>query len=407
MNVDYYYVLLPLAMILLLSKFLTAGCRRIGLPQVVGMLIAGLLISLIKFIPSQNILNASSLEGLGFLAKIGVILIMFSAGLETDVKQIKAVGVPAIVITAFGVIVPLGLGFVVATLFNGGFSELGENVYSNLFYGVILTATSVSVTVSTLKEMGKLSGKVGSTVVSAAILDDVIGIIVLSLVLSLSQSGSGENAVIVLVKTILFFIAAFTIGTLLKKAFDALDKRYPHHRRIPIWGLAMCFFFAYSAEKFFGVADITGAFVAGLMLAKNKDAEYIDRKSDILSYMIFTPVFFANIGINTSFSGIDASFVWFGLAYVATALVSKVIGCGGSALALRYSVKDSLRVGIGMMARAEVMLVCAQKGVENGLVHQEIMPFIVLIIILSSFLTPIILKLSYKKEELPSPSIVA
>ncbi len=371
------------------------------------MLVAGLLISLIKFIPSQNILNASSLEGLGFLAKIGVILIMFSAGLETDVKQIKAVGVPAIVITAFGVIVPLGLGFVVATLFNGGFSELGENVYSNLFYGVILTATSVSVTVSTLKEMGKLSGKVGSTVVSAAILDDVIGIIVLSLVLSLSQSGSGENAVIVLIKTILFFIAAFTIGTLLKKAFDALDKKYPHHRRIPIWGLAMCFFFAYSAEKFFGVADITGAFVAGLMLARNKDAEYIDRKSDILSYMIFTPVFFANIGINTSFSGIDASFVWFGLAYVATALVSKVVGCGGSALALRYSVKDSLRVGIGMMARAEVMLVCAQKGVENGLVHQEIMPFIVLIIILSSFLTPIILKLSYKKEELPSPSIVA
>ncbi len=398
MTLNYYHVLLALAIILILSKFLTAICKKIGLPQVVGMLVAGLLVSLIKLIPNQIILDASSLSGLGFIAKIGVILIMFSAGLETNVNQIKAVGIPAVIITMFGVIVPMALGFVVATLFNGGFENIAQNVYSNLFYGVILTATSVSVTVSTLKELGKLSGKVGSTIVSAAILDDIIGIIVLSLVLSLSSSGSASDAVFVLVKTVLFFIAAFTIGTLIKKIFDLLDKKYFHHRRIPIWSIAVCFFFSYAAEKFFGVADITGAFVAGLTLAKNKDAEYIDRKSDILSYMIFTPVFFANIGINTSFSGINSTFVWFGLAYVLTALVSKVIGCGGSALLFRYSLKDSFRVGLGMMARAEVMLVCAQKGVEHGLIHTEIMPFVVLIIIVSSFVTPILLKLSYRGE---------
>ncbi|NCA92503.1 cation:proton antiporter, partial [bacterium] len=144
---EYYTILLPLALILLLSKSLGIFSKKIGIPQVIGMLLAGILIGLIKLIPNQTVLSPSVLEGLSFIAKIGVVLIMFSAGLETNIKQIKATGAASVVITMFGVILPIGLGFIVATLFNGGFSNMShEKLLSNLFYGVILTATSVSVT---------------------------------------------------------------------------------------------------------------------------------------------------------------------------------------------------------------------------------------------------------------------
>lgn len=399
---EYYSVLLPLAMILVLSKLLVVMCKKFGLPGVVGMLLAGILIGLIGYIPNQNILTNVSKEGLGFISKIGVILIMFSAGLETDIGQIRKTGLPSFFITLAGVILPLSLGFVVACLFNGGFADMTRaKLLSCLFYGVILTATSVSVTVATLKELGKLNGKVGSTVVTAAILDDIIGVIILSFVVALKgDEGGSTSPWWILLLTVLFFIAAIIVGTLSKKLFAWLEKKYPHHRRVAIFSLGLCFFFAYASEKWFGVADITGAFVAGLVLARNAESSYIESKADVISYMLFAPVFFANIGINTQFDSINAGVALFGLCFIIAGLIGKVIGCGGIALACKYSFKDSLRVGIGMMARAEVALVCAQKGVEHHLIDTAIMPFILILIVVSSFITPMILKASYKNDNM-------
>lgn len=395
-----YEILLPLALILALSKILVKVCHRLGLPHVVGMLLAGVLIGFIQWIPNQSVLTGTALEGLSFLSKVGVILIMFSAGLETDIKELKKIGGPAVIITTAGVIVPMGLGFVVACLCNGGFAGMTrDTALSNLFYGVILTATSVSVTVSTLKELGKLTSKLGSTIVAAAILDDLIGIVVLSFVIGMKGGNSGAaNPVTVLVKTLLFFVAAIVFGLLVHRFFRWLDSKYPHHRLIPVLSLALCFFAAYASERWFGVADITGAFVAGLVLSRNPDAKYIDRRSDIVSYMIFTPVFFANIGITSDFSGIDANMVLFGSLFILAGMAGKVIGCSVSAFCCRFSAKDSMRIGFGMMPRAEVALVCAQKGVDSGMVHSSIMPFIVIMIVITSFLTPIILKASMKNE---------
>lgn len=428
-EIDTISLLLPLALILLLSKLLQMGCKRVKMPQVVGMLLAGIIIAFIDKIPCINLLNDSARAGIKFLAEIGVVLIMFSAGLGTNLNSIKSSGVSAIVVTSLGVIVPMGLGFLVAGLFNGfgGTITLEDGLtvsktWSNLFYGVILTATSVSVTVATLKEMHRLNGKAGTIIISAAILDDIIGVIVLSVVLSLSGAGSsGENTlgslmcsndvVAVFLNVLFFFIFTIAIGVGIHYLFKYLNKKKPHTRRLPIFGLAFCFFMAFASEKFFGVADITGAYFAGLALAgighhinpirdvlADDTSDYIERKSDVLSYMIFSPIFFANVGINADFSGLKATMIGFGCCYILAGLLGKVLGCGIGAKITGNHLKDSIRIGIGMMARAEVALICANKGIDAGLVDSGMSTFIVIMIIVSSFVTPLILKLTYKNE---------
>ena len=402
---EYFEILLPLALILLLSKVLGIVCRKIGMPQVVGMLLAGVIVGLIHYIPNQTVLTDFTDEGIGFFAKIGVILIMFSAGLETDVKLIKKTGGSAAVITVLGVVLPMAFGFIVACAFNGGFKDWSKHtVLSNLFYGVILTATSVSVTVATLKELGKLSSKVGTAIISAAIIDDIIGVIVLSLVVGISKGETGDIW-IVLLKTVAYFAAVIGIGFLVRWLFKKMEIKYPHNRRIPIFGYVLCFIFAYCAEKFFGVADITGAYFAGLVLAKTDETDYIDRKTDITTYMIFGPVFFANIGLTTSFSSINGNMIAFGVCFIVAAILGKFLGCGLGAKICGYSTSDSLKTGIGMIVRAEVALVCAQKGVENGLIDSSIMPFVLVLIVITSFAAPVLLKLIYRYDDkkLPPP----
>ncbi len=428
-EIDTISLLLPLALILLLSKLLQMGCKKIKMPQVVGMLLAGIIIAFVDKIPGLNLLDDSARAGIKFLGEIGVVLIMFSAGLGTNLNSIKSSGVSAIVVTSLGVIVPMGLGFLVAGLFNGfgGTITLEDGLtvsktWSNLFYGVILTATSVSVTVATLKEMHRLNGKAGTIIISAAILDDIIGVIVLSVVLSLSGAGSsGENTlgslmcsndvVAVFLNVLFFFIFTIVIGVGIHYLFKYLNKKKPHTRRLPIFGLAFCFFMAFASEKFFGVADITGAYFAGLALAgighhinpirdvlADDTSDYIERKSDVLSYMIFSPIFFANVGINADFSGLKATMIGFGCCYILAGLLGKVLGCGIGAKITGNHLKDSIRIGIGMMARAEVALICANKGIDAGLVDSGMSTFIVIMIIVSSFVTPLILKLTYKNE---------
>lgn len=232
---NYYEILLPLALILLLSKFMSILFKKLGLPQVVGMLLAGILLGLIKFIPGQTIFNATAMEGISFLAKIGVIFIMFSAGIETDLKQFKSTGAASVVITFFGVAFPLLFGFLVASAFNGGFHVSRSQILSNLFYGTILAATSVSITVAALKELGKLQTRVGTSIVSAAILDDIIGIVLLSLMISLDKSGNTADVWVVVAKLIAFFAMAIPMGYVALFIIRRIDLRYPHTRRIPIF----------------------------------------------------------------------------------------------------------------------------------------------------------------------------
>ena len=404
-----FEILLPLALILLLAKLMGLGSHRLGMPAVIGMLVAGILIGALQFIPWAPLKDALFSNGAQFalkiMSKIGVVLIMFSAGLETDLKKLKQTGGASVVITIFGVVVPMLFGWLVASLFFGF-----ANVLSNFFYGAILTATSVSVTVAVLKELGKLDSKVGTSIIAAAVLDDVIGIVILSLLTGFA-SGSGENtgwswfspnAPMVVIKIVIFFIGAIGLGVLLRMLFNVMERKAPHNRRVPIISLAACFFYSYLAEKIFGVADITGAYLAGILLGGTlSETPYVESKIDQMGYLFFSPIFFANIGISNIqlFSNINVQFLAFGAVFVVAALLGKLLGCGAGAKISKFNYHDSFRIGLGMMVRAEVILICTEKGVACGLVDPAVYPFIIIIILISSVLTPVLLKWSYKRED--------
>ncbi|MBQ5849229.1 MAG: cation:proton antiporter, partial [Lachnospiraceae bacterium] len=258
-----YLVFRDLAIIIVAAKVCGIMARKLHAPQVVGMIIAGLLIG-------PGVFGwVSQTEFLTEMAEIGVILLMFSAGLETDLKELVKTGPIATLIACAGVFVPLAMGTVLYMMFYGWSAVGTEEFYKAIFIGCIMTATSVSITVQTLREMGHLKGKVGTTILSAAIIDDVIGIIVLTFVIGFKNPDSNPGKVVI--NTILFFVAAIVLGFVFYKIFKVLDAKYPHTRRIPIIGLALCLISAYVAEKYFGIADITGAYVAGIMLCSIQD----------------------------------------------------------------------------------------------------------------------------------------
>lgn len=386
-----YAIFKDLAIIIIAAKFFGILARKCKAPQVVGEIIAGLIIG-----PSiLGLVNQS--DFLIEMAEIGVIILMFSAGLETDLKDLMKTGPIAALIACAGVFIPLILGALLYMAFYGFAPWGSEEFYKAVFVGTILTATSVSITVEALKEMGKLKGKVGTTILSAAIIDDVIGIIVLTFVMGFKSPDSNPASVVV--NTVLFFIFAIVVGFVCFKIFKFVDNKYPHTRRIPIAGLALCLAMAYIAEKYFGIADITGAYVAGIILCSIRDSEYIASKMDTNSYILFGPVFFASIGLKTNLESLNANILIFSIAFVAVGLIAKIIGCGLMARICKFNMSDSLKIGVGMMTRGEVALIVSQKGLSVGLLTPVYFTSVILLIIISSIATPIILKLLYARDD--------
>ena len=385
-----YSVFKDLAIIVIAAKACGILARKLKAPQVVGEIVAGLLIgpSLLGWVQQTDFLMV--------MAEVGVVLLMFSAGLETNLKELMKTGPIALVIACAGVFIPLGAGTLFYMAMYGAAPWGSEGFLKAVFVGTIMTATSVSITVQTLREMGRLKGRVGTTILSAAIIDDVIGIIVLTVVIGFKDENSRASTTII--STALFFVFALVIGYVFYRVFKKIDSLYPHTRRIPIAGLALCLGLAYIAERYFGIADITGAYVAGIILCNIQDSEYIARKMDINSYMLFGPIFFASIGLKTDIKNFSMTLLIFSIGFVLVALVAKIIGCGLVARLCRFSGKDSLKIGIGMMTRGEVALIVAQKGLSAGFLESEYFTAVILLIIVSSVVTPILLKILYHGE---------
>ena len=387
-----YHYLMDLALILLSTKLLGILTKRIQMPQVVGALVAGLILG-------PAVLNVlSETEFLTQLSELGVIVLMFSAGMGTDIQELKHSGKSGFLVALLGVIVPLILGTGLAIV--AGRTGMIETTgfLEDVFIGTILTATSVSITVETLKELGKLDTKVGNTILAAALIDDVLGLIALTVVSSLA--GGQDSILLVLVKIVLFFVFAAVASFFAHKFFCwlmALDHGR-ERKRYPVLAFVLCLVMAYCAEEFFGVADITGAYVAGLVISCTPKATYIESKFEPVSFLLLTPVFFASVGIKVEIDGMTSSLVLFSILLLIISVISKIIGCGLGAKLCRFTGKESLQVGVGMVCRGEVALIVANRGLELGVLSNVMMAPVIVTVVGGTILTPIMLKLVFRHE---------
>ena len=388
-----YEFLLIIAIILLATKILGLLSERVHMPQVVGALAAGILLgpSVLGVVSETDFLTKTS--------EIGVILLMFLAGLDTDLGELKKTGLASFVIAVIGAGLPLIGGTICYEAF---FRDVTDpmDFLKAVFIGVVLTATSVSITVETLREMGKLKGRVGTAILGAAVIDDILGIIVLTVI-----SGFADptvNPMQVFVRIGLFFVFIGVVGFLCYKVFSKMDVIWSHHRRIAIASLAFCFVLSYIAEQFFGIADITGAYFAGLILCNIMELrEYVAKKINIMNYMFFAPIFFASIGFKTELSGMNTELAIFSVLLLIIAVLTKVVGCGLGARLCGFNGHESLSGGVGMISRGEVALIVAQKGAAVGLISTSMFPAIVLVVIVTTLVTPILLKMVMTRDPVP------
>lgn len=399
-----YKYLLDLALILLCTKFLGLFSQRFRMPQVVGSLVAGLILgpAVLGIIQETEFLKTT--------ASLGVIVLMFTSGMETDINELKRSGKASFLIALAGVLVPLAGGFLVGLYFNN--PELlvnnaagpdGSLMLQNIFLGIILTATSVSITVETLREMGKLRGPVGSAILGAAIIDDVLGIIALTIVTSFADTS--VNVVWVLVKIVLFFAFAVAAGL----AFARLYRRWTckteeNRTQHVIVAFVFCLLLSYIAESVFGVTDITGAFMAGLVLSNSTSEQrtaYLATNFESISFLYLSPVFFASIGLQVELNRMNTHILVFAVVLTLVAVLSKMVGCGLGAKICKYSGRESLQIGVGMVSRGEVALIVATKGAELGLINTELFGPVVVVVVVTTIITPILLKLVFR-DKLPA-----
>lgn len=389
-----YQFLLWIAVILISTKLMGLICRSINLPEVVGALLAGVVLG-----PSA--LNLIVMEGqtgtfLEYAAEVGVIFLMFSAGLDTNLKELKANIGASFVTALIGVIVPLiGGALCYGLYFHADVSDFNE-LLKCIFIGVVLTATSVSITVETLREMGKLSGKVGTTILGAAIIDDILGMVVLAVVSSMKDTSVKPQ--IVLMKILLYAVLIAFLFMVSSRLEFVLEKG-DHKRRVAIFSIAFCFVLAYISEIGFGIADITGAYFAGIMLCQSKIRDYVDIKIHDVSTVFFSCIFFASVGLKVSLGGMDTQIWIFAVLLTMVAILSKMIGCGLGAKICGFTWTESLRTGVGMISRGEVALIVAEKGRQCGLIDEKMFAPAILVVIITTLVTPIFLKWVFKGDQ--------
>ena len=379
------HIFLIVALILLSTKALAIVMRRIRLPKVVGALVAGVLLGPSVF----NLVQPN--ETISIIAEFGVIFLLFSAGMETDLKQLRDSFKASMLISVLGVVAGLGGGFIVAYAF-------GWSLFESFFIGVIIASMSTSITVEALQELGKLRTKSGTAILAASLFDDILVIVILAVVMGL---GVGEvnfaTVSIIMIKIVVFFVFAVLSGLAVNKLFNFMYDKFGNKGRLSVYAIAYCLLMAYFAE-FFGLADITGAFIAGIAFCNTRCVDYLETNTHVLSYILFTPIFLANIGIHTMFSGLTGSMILFAILLTVASILSKVVGCGLGAKISNYTNKESMQVGAGMIARGEISFIVASKGIAVGFISSLIFPSVIVVVLVTALITPLLLKAAYASE---------
>ena len=390
-------LLVLLAVTVAAAKLAGAVAVRIGQPAVFGEILIGLVLG-----PTVlNILGlpifsgpsvGTSLEAvMGDLSQIGVLLLMFVAGLETDVAEMRRVGKVAFWSAFGGVVLPLVAGAATASAF--GFPLYWDGI----FIGTILTATSVSISAQTLLEIGALRSREGATILGAAVIDDVLGIVLLSLIVAMAKASvSGVDVAqiaTVVVRLVVFFALALAAGRGVS-AVLAWARRLPVSQGVLSAALVIAMVFAWAAESIGGVAAITGAYIAGVLIAQTTFKQDIDGGIHPLAYSIFVPVFFISIGLQAN-GRVLGDRVAFTIALVAVAILAKAIGCAVSARWCGFTRQQSIRVGVGMISRGEVGLIVAGYGLAHGLIGRDVFSASVIVVLATTMVTPPLLRLVF------------
>jgi len=410
-------ILLFLALVTLASKGAGFVSTRFGQPAVFGEILAGLILgpSLLNILgwgvfappPGVGVLHGELSGVVQALAEIGVVLLMFVAGMETDLGQMRRVGKVAFWAAFGGVILPLGSGAAAAHLFGYGWGE-------GFFMGAVLTATSVSISAQTLMELKGLRSKEGSTILGAAVIDDVMGIIVLSLVVAFVGNGatqhaaasagaaeaggspggstvSGPTILWVCIRITLFFVLAWVLGRRYLERVATVVSRLGVSEPLIAFVVAVAFLYAWAAEYLGGVAAITGSYMAGVLFAQTSFKERIDRGIHPVTFSFFVPVFLVNIGLRADIRQVVGEFR-LALFILVVAVLGKVIGCGACAWLSGFRYQEALRVGVGMISRGEVGLIVAGYGLAHGIIGGDIFSVMVLMVLITTLITPVWLR---------------
>jgi len=390
--------LLLLALIIAAAKFAGWLSMRAGQQAVLGEILAGVVLG-----PSVlNVLQWPQFRGADLdvvvaqLANVGVIFLMFIAGLETDLKQVRRVAKAAAISGTAGVFAPLLLGIVVALPF-------GFSTDHAIFIGITLAATSVSITVQTLIELGQLKSKEGTTLLAAAVVDDVIAIIVLSIFVAVRRADSGGlvGLGITVAQMVLFLIAAIAGGAWVMRRTLRRAEKLPVSEGLLAFVTVVVLLYSWAAEAFGQVASITGAYLAGLLVTYAGYREEIERRLHAFIYAILVPIFFISIGLQTDATLLDAVDIPLTILVIVAAVAGKIIGCGGGVRAAGFRPQEALRVGVGMISRGEVGLIVASIGIQTGILSERAFAVVVITVLASTVITPVLLRATFPR--LPQP----
>ncbi len=379
-----YKYLLDIGLIIVVVKIFTLITQKIKMPKVLGGLIAGIVLgpAVLNVVQNSSILEA--------LSKFGIILIMFLAGMETSIKKFIANSNKYVIIALIGVIVPLVLGSLCSLIYV-------QDLKTNLFFGAVITATSVSITVETLIEMKKIKSSVGLAILGAGVVDDIIGIIFLTIIMNSGNLQITTFATMIL-KIMLFFGMAITLGLLLFKVFEKIEKKDTKVEQMPTYSIAFALILAYIAERL-GVSGIIGAYIAGLVIGNTEKGRKVKGKIDLVVHMVFSPIFFASVGLNLTTFHFSQSVWLFILLFTTVTIVSKIIGNGIGAKICGYTNEKAVQIGIGMATRGEVALIMANEAKKLSLINEEIFSIIIITVLLVTMITPVLLHYSFKTKE--------
>lgn len=393
-----------LALIVIIAAAKVAGyiSYRLGLPSVLGELLIGIIIgpSVLNFLHWAPFSDPHMEESIEHLAEVGVLLLMFIAGLELHLSDLARSGKVAAAAGVLGVLVPLGFGIGVGLVF-------GREMLPSIFIGLILAATSVSISAQTLMELGVLRSRVGISMLGAAVFDDILVILGLSVAVAVFHQGelTGISSIVIIVLRMgLFIILATLVGFWALPGLSRYVDNLPISQGLIAFSFVMLLFYAWSAEVLGGMAAITGAFLAGLIFARSQVKDRIEAGMRTLAYGVFVPIFFVNVGLSANARELTPESFGLFIAMTIVAVISKVVGAGFGARVAGLTPREALQLGVGMMSRGEVGLIVATVGITEGLIGQEVFAAVVGVVIVTTLLTPLILRSLFVEQD-PQPRV--